>query len=228
MVAGALLAAVVVGTAGAAHAHISLTSPPSRYGPSVLKFGPCGMTDGTRSQNVTIFTSGATIEVVWDEYINHPGHFRISFDGDGDDDFVDPACLSGCDTTQPEIETYSNGTVLLDAIPDAPMGGEVRATVTLPDIECDNCTLQLIQVMYDKPPYEAPGNDIYYQCADLVLIRGGDAGPGADGGSSGGCSVVPEPRSSPVPAWIATVMVAAWLAHRRRARCRAEGPNPRR
>jgi hypothetical protein len=25
--------------------------------------------------------------------------------------------------------------------------------------------------MYDKPPYQTPGNDIYYQCADLVLRR---------------------------------------------------------
>jgi hypothetical protein len=64
--------------------------------------------------------------------------------------------------------------------------------VTLPDLVCDNCTLQVIQVMYDKPPYTTPGNDIYYQCADLVLRVGGappDAGiePGAQ--SSTGCSV---------------------------------------
>lgn len=47
----------------------------------------------------------------------------------------------------------------------------------LPDVECDNCTLQAIQVMYDKPPYVTPGNDLYYQCADLVLRRGVAATP---------------------------------------------------
>ena len=67
------------------------------------------------------------------------------------------------------MEFYSNDTVLLDDIADE--GRDVRdymATITLPDITCDNCTLQVIQVMYDKPPYTTPGNDIYYQCADLI------------------------------------------------------------
>jgi hypothetical protein len=152
-------------------AHLDLSSPPSRYGGNVLKYGPCGVTNGQRSENVTTLEPGGSIEVVWDEYVDHPGHFRISFDADGDDDFVDPVCLSGCNTRTPEIEMYSNDSVLLDGIPDLPSGGVGSATVTLPDIECENCTLQVIQVMYDKPPYVTPGNDIYYQCADVVLRR---------------------------------------------------------
>jgi hypothetical protein len=43
--------------------------------------------------------------------------------------------------------------------------------------------------MYDKPPYTTPGNDIYYQCADLILREGGappDAGIGADAGTDPG------------------------------------------
>ena len=171
--------------AAPAAAHIGLRFPPSRYGDSVLKEGPCGLAGGGRSDNVTVLEPGARLEVVWDEYVNHPGHFRISFDVAGDGDFVDPACLSGCDTRSPEIDTYSNATVLLDDIPDTPQGGESRATVTLPDIECDRCTLQVIQVMYDKPPYTVPGNDIYYQCADLVLKRSAppDVCPGDCDGS---------------------------------------------
>jgi hypothetical protein len=43
--------------------------------------------------------------------------------------------------------------------------------VTLPNIECANCTLQIIQVMNDLQfhfqPY--PADDIYYACIDLVL-----------------------------------------------------------
>jgi hypothetical protein len=157
--------------AGPAAAHIALRYPPSRYGDDVLKIGPCGAAGGARSDNVTELPSGAQIEVVWDEYVDHPGHFRIAFDADGDDDFVDPACLSGCTTRTPQIETYSNAAVLLDDIADQPGGGRVSATVTLPDVACERCTLQVIQVMYDKPPYVVPGNDIYYQCADLVLRR---------------------------------------------------------
>jgi hypothetical protein len=179
-----VLALVLCPVAPAA-AHIALRYPESRYGDFVLKEGPCGQAGGTRSEHVTELEPGAQIEVVWDEYTNHPGNFRISFDADGDDDFVDPACLSGCSTTMPEIERYSNASVLLDAIPDTPAGGLSHVMVTLPDIECDNCTLQVIQVMYDKPPYVTPGNDIYYQCADLVLRRGAVPCAGdCDGGGS--------------------------------------------
>jgi MYXO-CTERM domain-containing protein len=66
--------------------------------------------------------------------------------------------------------------------------------VTLPNVECTNCTLQVIQVMEDDGahgPYDpTPGvgvEDIYHQCIDLVLKRpdGGtgstDAGTGGDG-----------------------------------------------
>jgi hypothetical protein len=62
--------------------------------------------------------------------------------------------------------------VLADRIPDAAGGlthGEVQ--VTLPSTACDACTLQLIQVMTDKPPFDG-GDDFYYQCADLRLVRG--------------------------------------------------------
>jgi hypothetical protein len=174
-------AAVVLSAALAipAGAHLALVSPPSRYGESVLKEGPCGVAGGARSERVTALEPGARLEVVWDEYIDHPGHYRIAFDPDGDDDFVDPQCLAGCNTRTPAIETYSNGTVLLDAIPDTPQGGRGSALVTLPDIECSRCTLQVIQVMYDKPPYTRGGDDIYYQCVDLLLRRApGDRCPG--------------------------------------------------
>jgi len=154
-----------------ATAHVGLVYPPSRYGQNILKFPPCGLGGGQRSNNVTTLEAGATIDIVWDEYIDHPGHFRVSFDADGDDDFVEPACLSGCNSRMPTIERYSNEAVLLDGIADTPQGGPGGTRITLPDIECNNCTLQVIQVMYDKPPYRLPGDDLYYQCADLVLRR---------------------------------------------------------
>src|SRR6185295_14915715 len=106
-----VLLTVGIVVARPAAAHLGLRYPPSRYGDAVLKSGPCGIPGGARTNNLTELEAGASIEVVWDEYINHPGHFRISFDADGDDDFVDPACLSGCSTTTPEIERYSNASV---------------------------------------------------------------------------------------------------------------------
>jgi hypothetical protein len=210
----ALLAALLF-PAGPAAAHLGLDAPVSRYGPDTLKTGPCGVAGGERSENVTYFEPGETIEVRWNEYVDHPGHYRIAFDPDGDDDFVDPPTME---------DLYSNDAVLLDGIPDH--GREdpyYSATVTLPDITCDNCTLQVIQVMYDKPPYETPGNDIYYQCADLVLRAGGgpdagtgtDAGTGAGTGSSvapsdtGGCNVS---RGHDIP-W-AVLLLVLFMARR--------------
>lgn len=169
--------------AGPAGAHLELESPPSRYGGNVLKEPPCGMSGGVRSQNVTTYRGGETITLKWSEYVDHPGHFRIAFDQDGDDGFADPVCLAGCDTTSPTVEMNSNEAVLMDGISDNDGGGDYSVEVTLPNVECDNCTLQVIQVMYDKPPYTLPGNEMYYQCADLILL------PGADGGS-GGCRCV--------------------------------------
>lgn len=158
-----------------ASAHLDLTWPTSRYGPEELKPGPCGLAGGERSGNVTYFEAGETIDVRWDEYVDHPSHYRIAFDADGDDDFVDPPTM---------MDFYTNDAVLLDNIADKGPGDRYySATVTLPEITCDNCTLQVIQVMYDKaPPYTTPGDDIYYQCADLVLGVGGAAGGGT------GCS----------------------------------------
>ena len=170
-----------------ASAHLALEAPVSRYGANALKQPPCGMADGGRTANVSTFRAGETISVVWDEYIDHPGHFRIAFDPDGDDDFVDPICLSGCETRNPVVEMYSNDAVLLDDIEDA-SGGSYSVTVTLPNMTCSNCTLQVIQVMYDKPPYTIPGNEMYYQCADLVLVAAdppADAGTSADAGTGG-------------------------------------------
>ncbi|MBW2465008.1 MAG: lytic polysaccharide monooxygenase [Deltaproteobacteria bacterium] len=209
-----------VGFSSLAHAHLALVSHDSRYGggSAEIKQGPCGISGMGRSANVYTYESGTTITVEWNEYIDHPGHFRIAFDDDGDDDFTKPPCLSNCDSGSMVIGVapadYTDATVLIDGIASTTEGGRTSYDVTLPDVECDNCTLQVIQVMTDKPPYETSGgNDLYFQCIDLVLRRGTgtdggvivmdsgtDGGPtpvdsgtvadsGGEAGDGGGCSV---------------------------------------
>ncbi len=147
--------------AGPARAHISLKSPTPRT--DQLKQGPCGAgANDPRGPTVATFKPGETITVTWNEFVDHPGHYRIAFDEDGQDGFFDPA----------SFDDVSGGPgVLIDGIFDQ-NGGDYSLEVTLPDVECDNCVLQVIQVMTDKKPY-GDGNDLYYQCADIALVAEG-------------------------------------------------------
>ena len=150
--------------ASAATAHIALTSHEPRHGSQLIKSGPCGVAGSSRGDAVYTYSAGETITLEWDEYIYHPGYFRISFDDDGDDDFVDPADY---------FDFYTNSTVLIDGLFEhgSPAGVSLYSTeLTLPAVECDNCTLQLVQVMTDKPPYQVGTNDLYYNCIDLTLL----------------------------------------------------------
>ncbi|WP_437729861.1 SCE4755 family polysaccharide monooxygenase-like protein [Sorangium sp. So ce1335] len=171
---GSFVFAAVVSLAGVSHAHITLTSPAPRNGlDGPQKTSPCGAPNDARGDDVTVFEPGETITVTWDETIDHPGHFRIMFDDDGDD-FPEPAGES--DLCEPGVDPGC----LLDGIEDK-RGGSYSAQVTLPDIACDNCTLQLIQVMTDRRPAT-----LYYRCADLVLrSSGGDPGATTSAASTG-------------------------------------------
>lgn len=144
--------------AGEVRAHLDLTSPTPRT--TMLKSGPCGAgPDDPRGPTVATFKPGEEITVTWNEYVDHPGHYRIAFDEDGQDIFFDPK----------DFNDVSGGPgVLIDGIADK-NGGDYSQKVTLPNVECDNCVLQVIQMMTDKPPY-GDGNDLYYQCADIALV----------------------------------------------------------
>ena len=51
----------------------------------------------------------------------------------------------------------------------------------------DTTVLKLLQMMTDKAPY-GDGNDLYYQCIDLVLSDEGDVDPNPKGdGDDAGC-----------------------------------------
>ena len=170
-----------------AHAHFAVDmsdTHASRYGPGEIKAGPCGRPDGARGENVHEYSPGETISVSWIEYVGHPGYYRIAFDNDGDDSFEDPASIvpagRSCAVGEPNCgkdDFHNNHTVLIDDFgrhDDSPHGKRYSIDVTLPDVECDNCTLQIIQVMTElsKAPYDPSADgadDLYYQCIDLKL-----------------------------------------------------------
>ncbi len=162
----ACLAAVVL-VAEPAASHVIISSHTTRHGSGSIKLGPCGRLQSERGGVIHIFEPGETIHLEWNEFVFHPGYFRISFDEDGHDDFVDPADYS---------DFYTHASVLVDNLfhHEQPSNADTyEFDLTLPNVECENCTIQLIQMMTDKPPYEVGTNDIYYNCLDVTLISDG-------------------------------------------------------
>jgi uncharacterized protein (TIGR03382 family) len=157
-----------------AHAHIHLTSPLARTDSMTgdQKDQHCGVNGQVRNAaRVTTYKPGETITVTWLETINHPGYYRIAFQPNGDV-FGIPAAGNGPPAGFPSVDetglTDATGAIILaDRIPD----GMLSTQITLPNMECNNCTLQFIQVMTDKPPYTTAANsdDIYFNCADITL-----------------------------------------------------------
>ncbi|HVU00547.1 MAG TPA: SCE4755 family polysaccharide monooxygenase-like protein [Polyangiaceae bacterium] len=210
-------ALAVSSLAANATAHISLEGGGthlSRYGDGkdnapVLKDPPCGVLGGKRGTHIYTYAPGQTIDVTVEEYVPHPSYFRLAFDVDGDDGFKDPASILPIDPTRacPDgpgdhcgaSDFYNTPEVLpgMDNLnPHIPTIADVQNPpkytwhVTFPNVECDNCTLQVIQVMEDDlfhGPYDpTPGvgvADVYHQCIDIVLKA--DAGNGGSGGQPG-------------------------------------------
>lgn len=116
---------------------------PGRSNRDDIKSGPCGE---SRGNNPTVLEAGSTVELSFESTIYHQGYFRIAFSPANDQGF----------------DNY----ILAENIQDVQGQRYRTATVTLPDMECDDCTLQLIQSMLDRP---TPSN--YFHCADIQLVR---------------------------------------------------------
>ena len=230
-------AAAFVLVAGSAGAHVRISSPTPRSTID-LKQRHCGSTGSARA-NVQTFRPGATLHLVYDEYIAHPGWLRVSFNPNGDTFRIPPGDPAGTPAGYPTENLTgmldpggSGSTIIADRIPN---GSRTTSDVTLPTQECSNCTLQLIQMMTDKPPYttDTASNDIYFACVDLVISATApvvDAGPGGpdgggnpgdpDGGtgpaeltSGCGCAGAASPSAG-----LAVLVAAALVAPRRRRR----------
>src|SRR3954471_1260183 len=102
-----VIAATVIGISGIASAHVQLLDSPPRT--SMLKNRQCGDPAAPRKAP-TVYQPGATITMKWLETVEHPGHYRISFDNDGNDFFVPPNATATTVGMDP--------TVMIDLIPD--------------------------------------------------------------------------------------------------------------
>ncbi len=195
-------------------AHIEMLSPMPRYPRGMdndNKACPCGVGESNRLCNVegdrsdpdrnaarvTTLTAGGTVTVRFDEYIAHAGRYRVAIDYDGAD-----------------LEDF-NSNILVDIEDPAGNigntgGGSIwEIDVPLPNVNCDTCTLQLIQMMDGNtadPVADPVNRSTYYTCADITLSGADpdapDAGAGvADAGANPGSPDAgdEDPGTDPAP-----------------------------
>lgn len=199
--AGAL--ALTFFASSTAFAHIDLLTPEARAHGSAAggdsapdpgadqKSVPCGQETNGRTERVATYAPGETISLTIREETNHASYYRVWLQPDGDANIPQrPVESVSSDETLAEA---MEAEMALDAAGDADgrlldvlvddndvSGMELTYEVTLPtDVTCDNCTLQIIQFMYDR------ANPYYYQCADLVIAEDASTAGGAMAGDAG-------------------------------------------
>jgi hypothetical protein len=197
-----LLAVSLLALPRAAQAHFTLVAPPpaSNSTNGGKGSGPCGPADSTGV--VTPVTGGSKLMVKVNETIYHPGFYRVAL-----------SIKSRAELPADNVVKDAGGKVLPPAGPgnsasavyqDPPvfpvladnLWPHTSATpmfsteITLPNVNCDKCTLQVIEFMAQHAP------DYFYRhCADLKITADPSkplfdptAGSGAGGGSSGGAT----------------------------------------
>ena len=179
----ATVAAALACLPAVTHAHFRLLEPASWLVENNLgdpqKAGPCGGSNtdwGTPTFAVTQAAGGSTLHIKVQETIYHPGHYRVALAVNSPAELPpDPKAT----TTQTERGLQSvSGDVMnpvqMPVLADGLFQHQERASapfetdVTLPNISCKKCTLQVIQFM-EQHGANNPGNFTYHHCATLQI-----------------------------------------------------------
>jgi hypothetical protein len=179
LVLAVLVAAVPIGT----QAHFRLMEPASwliedeRGDPQ--KSGPCGGTNadyGKPSYIVNQAVGGSKLHVKVQETIYHPGHYRVALAVNSPAELpLDPKATTmdtdkGPRSVSAEIQNPVQIPVLADGlfVHTAKADTPFETDVTLPNISCKRCTLQVIQFM-EQHAVNNPGMFTYHHCATLQI-----------------------------------------------------------
>jgi hypothetical protein len=182
------LVGLILLVSGAAQAHFALTMPPAADTATDGGKGnpPCGPTSA--SGVVTAVQGGHALPIVLTETVMHPGHYRIALSVNSRAELpADPmVMLQGTSTisVSAAIQNPVQFPVLADNLfphTTGASGTVYRGEVTLPNITCAKCTLQVIEFMAQHGP-NVGGGYYYHHCADLK-ITADPALPGTDAGA---------------------------------------------
>ena len=179
------LGAVAVLAPAAAMAHFYLHEPAQWIAQNPLgdpqKAGPCGgqgANAGTPTGAITAVRGGDTIHLKIQETVFHPGHYRVALSVKSRAELpADPETVTrdserGPWSVSAKINPKPKPPVLADGLfvhTTAPAKGSFHeADIKLPNINCDKCTLQVIQWMAEHGR-NADGDYSYHHCADVKI-----------------------------------------------------------
>jgi hypothetical protein len=184
-------AIAVASLSAAADAHFVLIMPAASLVQNRLgdpqKIGPCGgvsanpgrgtpANPGVPSGAVTNVKGGTDLPLMVQESIFHPGHYRIALARTAQQLPPDPEVT----VTQTEKGTRSQSAVIQNP-PVAPVlldgifphterpTQNFETVVPIPNINCPNCVMQVIEFMADHPGIAVDGGHSYHHCAILNI-----------------------------------------------------------
>jgi hypothetical protein len=186
-----VVALVLAGLSSRADAHFILISPAASLVQNQLgdpqKIGPCGgvsanptrgtpANPGVPSGAVTNVKGGANLPLMVQETIFHPGHYRVALARTASQLPPDPVVTTGqtargVRSQSAAIQNPPVAPVLLDGIfahTEQP-ARNFETQVPIPNINCQNCILQVIQFMADHPGIAVDGGHSYHHCAALNI-----------------------------------------------------------
>ena len=154
---------------GAAQAHFTLFQPPSAVAIEDGGKGgaPCGA--GPDSNIVTAAQGGHPIAIKLSEFVFHPGHYRVALSVNSRSELpADPDVVQDANgnSISSSIQSQIKAPLLADGLfthTRAP-NGDWQTSLTLPNLNCEKCTLQIIEFMAQHR-----ADFFYHHCADLKI-----------------------------------------------------------
>jgi hypothetical protein len=186
-----IVVAALVSLSTVADAHFVLVSPAASLLQNRLgdpqKIAPCGGVSGNPARGtppnpgvpsgaVTNVKGGTEYPLVVHESIFHPGHYRVALARTASQLPPDPVVTTaqtekGVRSQSAAIQSPPVAPVLLDGIfshTERPMQN-FETMIPIPNIDCPNCVLQVIEFMADHPGIAVDGGHSYHHCAILNI-----------------------------------------------------------